>query len=692
MRASLLLLCAVASLVAPPRAAVAQSPTCAPARTALVLGGGGAKGLTHLGVLQALDSLGIVPDLIVGSSMGAVIGALYAAGESPASIRERIREARLDAVIHDYDPTLSPSLVGLPAAVVWERSPTRWVLQSGAVREGEANAILSALSLRANLVAGGDFDRLPIPFRAVATDLATREVVVLDRGDLGEALRASMGIPVLLRPIVRDGRVLVDGGIGSNTPVRIARALGAERVIVSAVSSPLPDLSESADPLAVTNALFEFLFVQDSLLPRAGDVILRHPTEPFGMLDFRPTTIDALVRLGRRTADAALGGARCVRPEGMAPHPVTPLRGVGQIAVTAAHPEDAALVRRRLVPRSHGALDTAALAAGILRLGRSDRIQAAWLTPTTRGDSIDLAIRVTAAPPQRVGMGFAFDHTMSGRLWTGGVQQRVLGSTFDGTVLATIGTYRSDLTAALRREMRIGARTLPVGLAFEGMNEEVRRYDGVTELPSVTTESYGLFVGVRPLYEAGWTQEAGLDWRSWRQPGRSLAASVGVRYAVRHRRAGVPSPSVTFETVLLDDWRRVRLEAMHRDTIGRLIVEPHLRLGAGRALPVQEQFTLGGLDGFAGLPLLAVRGDHEAFASVALRLPLVRRLSARLEPMVGVLGVGGLRVGTGMYTGDLLGGVRAGLELETPFGPIRVEEGFAGRGPRQALIRVGHWF
>jgi hypothetical protein len=71
---------------------------------------------------------------------------------------------------------------------------------------------------------------------------------------------------------------------------------------------------------------------------------------------------------------------------------------------------------------------------------------------------------------------------------------------------------------------------------------------------------------------------------------------------------------------------------------------------------------------------------------------LVRRLQVRVEPMVGVLGVGGLRAGPGTYVGDLLGGVRAGLELETPLGPIRVEEGFSGHGPRQALIRVGYWF
>ena len=146
------------------------------------------------------------------------------------------------------------------------------------------------------------------------------------------------------------------------------------------------------------------------------------------------------------------------------------------------------------------------------------------------------------------------------------------------------------------------------------------------------------------------------------------------------------------EAIALDDWQRVRLEVTRRDTIAGVTIEPRFRLGAGRSLPLQEQFVLGGLDGFAGLPLLAVRGDHEAFASVVLRVPVVRRLHARVEPMVGALGIGGLRGGSGAYTGDLLGGVRAGLELETPFGPIRVEEGFSGRGPRQALIRVGHWF
>jgi hypothetical protein len=463
-------------------------------------------------------------------------------------------------------------------------------------------------------------------------------------------------------------------------------------VIVSAVTSPIPDLTEASDPIAVTNALFEFLWVQDSLAPGTHDVVIRHTTETFEMIDFRPSTIDALVRLGRQTADIALHDRRCVRPLTVTRPTSLRVTDVGAVQIDAALRVDADLVRRRLALAAHAPLDTAALSTGLLRLAQSDRIRAAWLTPSRRGDSLDLDVRVESTSPQRVGMGFAFDHTMSGRLWVGGVHQRVLGTGVEGTVLAAGGTYRRDLTAALRRQTRIGTQLLPVGIAVEGVIENVRRYDGLTELPAITTESWGLFAGVRPLYEAGWTQELGLDWRTWRQPGRALTTSLGARYAIRHRRAGVPTPSVLVEAVVLDDWQRLRLEVTRRDTIAGISIEPRMRMGVGRDLPLQEQFTLGGLDGFAGLPLLAVRGDHELFASVVLRVPMIRRLSARVEPMVGILGVGGLGGGSGVFDGDLLGGVRAGVELQTPFGPIRVEEGFAGRGPRQALIRFGYWF
>ena len=122
--------------------AEAQIGSCAPARTALVLSGGGAKGLAHLGLLEQLDARGIVPDLIVGTSIGAVIGALYASGESSASIAVRLRALPFVDAIRTYEPVVSASLGGLQPVIVWERGVTGRMLQAGTARENEVSALV----------------------------------------------------------------------------------------------------------------------------------------------------------------------------------------------------------------------------------------------------------------------------------------------------------------------------------------------------------------------------------------------------------------------------------------------------------------------------------------------------------------------------------------------------------------------
>ncbi|HEX6432756.1 MAG TPA: patatin-like phospholipase family protein, partial [Gemmatimonadales bacterium] len=258
------LLCAACLTAAP-----LSAQECRPARTALVLSGGGAKGLAHIGVLRVLDSLGIRPDLVVGSSMGAIVGGMYASGYTGREIDSLARSLPLADLFRTYQPRAPRSLGPVQPLVVWEQGDRRFNIQSATVVEPEVNALVNAAMLRGNLLARGNFDSLPIPFRAVAADLADRSVVVLRGGDLARAVRASFAIPLIFAPESLNGRILADGGLVANIPVAAARKAGAERVIVSDATERLGDSLDLYSPLELADRLLGFLFQQpaDSVQP-----------------------------------------------------------------------------------------------------------------------------------------------------------------------------------------------------------------------------------------------------------------------------------------------------------------------------------------------------------------------------------------------------------------------------------------
>ncbi len=284
-RRSLTVCCVV--LVVASRSMQGQTvAACPAARTALVLGGGGAKGFAHIGVIEIMDSLGLKPDLVVGTSIGAIIGGMYASGYTGAQIDSILHAVPLASFIKQYQPAVSPSLGLLRPAAVWERVRSGYALQTGAVQEGAANALIEQLMLRGNILARGNFDSLPIPFRAVATDLQTHTAVLLAQGDLAQAARASSAIPVVLQPMRLNGRWLTDGGVAENVPVGIARDLGAARIWVSDLPYGGPDPNTFDNPIALTVWMLSSLFHQDRFTPVGGDVLIENPTQPFPNLDF----------------------------------------------------------------------------------------------------------------------------------------------------------------------------------------------------------------------------------------------------------------------------------------------------------------------------------------------------------------------------------------------------------------------
>ena len=238
MALALWLALAGASMVHAQPKAVPQRP-----KVALVLSGGGAMGIAHVGAIQELERLGIRPDLVVGTSMGSIVGGLYAAGLSGAELQQAVESMNWDAIFDTSPPRDGLSYrqkqqqadfpVKATVGVVDGKPRTPEALIS------DANLLLQLRRLLGARAAVPDFDHLPIPFRAVATDIETGQKVVIDRGELAGAMRASMSVPGVFAPYKLDGKLLLDGGMADNVPIDVARDLGADIVIVVATQTPL---------------------------------------------------------------------------------------------------------------------------------------------------------------------------------------------------------------------------------------------------------------------------------------------------------------------------------------------------------------------------------------------------------------------------------------------------------------------
>lgn len=685
----------VLSLASGAVASDALAQSCAPAKTALVLSGGGAKGFAHIGVLEVIDSLGIKPDLVVGTSIGAVIGALYASGYSGAQIDSILRTLPIEHMIRKYEPRVSSALGVLRPIAAWERGEAGYVLQSGAVRESEVNAFLSSLMLRGNLKARGNFDSLPIPFRAVATDLATREPVVLSTGDLARAVRASAGIPVVLRPMHIGDQWLVDGGIAENVPVNVAHDLGARRAWISLLPFAGPDPKHFDDPFTITSVLLNSLFEQDSIEAGGRDVLIRNPTTTFENLNFSRATTDSLIEIGRVAARAAFGAARCLRPLSTAERRVAVPAHVSQVGFSGARIVDGDLVLDELGLSAGTPLDVARLDRGIGAIRQHERYRALWLQPDGSGDDVNFHVQLDPAPQRSFGVGVAFDQFMSGRLWLGGIDRTLLNGDAEGVGVARLGTYEQDLDVFVRRRALVGQRYVPFTVEAQLEHESVRLFSGDGELPSAETREMIGFVGLKQDPRVGtWQGEAGLDARLWREPLRDTRGTFGLRASAFRAASDYEMGSIV-EVLGFTDFQRARLDVSRVwRIVGDMDVTARVRAGWGNRLPIQETFALGGDDGFAGFRLGELRGSQELFGGILVRKPLNSLLHARVELMTGEVadGSGVLRRIPGTTTGELFGGVRVGLEAASPLGPIRVEEGLANTGQRQILIRVGRWF
>lgn len=280
-------------------------------RIGLVLGGGGARGYAHLGVLKKLEELRVPYDYITGTSMGSIVGGLLATGMQAEEITKIFRDADWGELLIDKtaredlpfrrkaDDTLG--LFGPKLGIGKDSN----LLPKGMVSGQKVTLLFeSVTSQRVNT---DDFDLLPIPYRAIATDIITGEMVVMGNGELSMAMRASMAVPAAFDPVRWNEHLLVDGGLARNLPVDVARNMGAEAVIAIDVGAKLISEEEITDALAIVYQITGLLTVQNTNVQiqtlKEDDVLITPELgNDVGSADFQK--LDVALPIGYAAADA----------------------------------------------------------------------------------------------------------------------------------------------------------------------------------------------------------------------------------------------------------------------------------------------------------------------------------------------------------------------------------------------------
>jgi NTE family protein len=406
---------AAAAAGRPVRAQVADSARV-PALVGLALSGGSAKGLAHVGVLRVLEDAGLPVHRVAGTSMGAILGGLYAIGYSPMQLDSIVRATDWPLAFRD---TRERRFVGYEERAFTGRTFLTLPivggdvsLPGGAVAGQRIGELLARLTWPAR--ATRDFRALPRPFVAVATDLASGAIVVLDTGSLARALRASSSLPTIFEPVRLDGRTVIDGYVVRNLPAPEVRALGADLVVCSDVT----DLPDPADTMRTLLDLFaRTVVLQGAVLAdeqqRTCDLLIRPDLSGLG-----PFTFDKAgewIRRGEAAARAQLPALRelAARAAPASPVPAVPAipdaAPIARIAIPGIPPGSERFVERRVRLRPGMLATSDSLAAAVDRAYASGVFRRVGYDATMPGDSLDVRVIAEPQSEDRVGLGVRYD-------------------------------------------------------------------------------------------------------------------------------------------------------------------------------------------------------------------------------------------------------------------------------------------
>ncbi len=432
-----LLLCAVA----PTDAALVSGDVPDRPRVGLVLAGGGAKGGAHIGVLKVLEELKVPVDCVAGTSVGALVGGGYAAGLTPADMEDFILAIDWQAVVGGAGERDLEPIEQKQEGVIYSNrieagiQDRRVRMESGLVNANDIENLLRQYVAAARRQP--DFDRLPIPFRAVATDMVTGEMAVLERGDLATALRASMAIPGAFAPVIIGEQILADGGMVRNIPVDVARNLCADVVIVVNLVEDPPDPSELRSAAQLLSRSTDVMFAVNEQVQLDSldddDIRIDVAVGDIGTVDFE------------RVAEAVPLGEEAAR------------RLTGRLAALAVPPAEYAAWRARVTAEQDVQVRVAEVVYEGLRRVNEDYLR--YYSTVRPGDVVDTEVlsreaRAMGALHDIDSVGYRLEGDPSATRLVWMPQEKTIGPDYLRFDFGAYGTVDGDWAFALYAEHR----------------------------------------------------------------------------------------------------------------------------------------------------------------------------------------------------------------------------------------------
>jgi NTE family protein len=697
-----------------------------------VLSGGGARGAAHIGVLKVLEELRVPVDCITATSMGSIVGGAYASGLSVPEMEKAVGEINSTLLFVERPPREDLAmrrklddrsiLFGVELGIDKEGLKLPKGIVSGVQLESVLRGLVKTPGYR-------KFDELPIPYRAVATDLESGTAVVIAEGEIAHAMRASMSVPGAIAPAEQNGRILVDGGLTDNLPVEVARSMGADVVIAVNLGTPLLKRDSLGSVLGVTAQMINILTEQNvraSLASlKATDILIEPELGNFSASDFDdlqktiPIGEAAARKVADRLAKLALSAEEFQRFQVARAAPQPPRQPIDEIRFAPLARVNPDVPRGWMDTKTGVPIDDKALDQDLRRIygtGDFERVGYSIVEERNRRVLIVDAVEKAWGPDYlKAGLGLGSDFK---------------GDDFFNLAVSYRRTWLNPLGAEWRTDLQVGnttraatefyqpvfvTRSLFVAPRAEVVrqvqdvyrnDQRVARYDVRTGLAGVDVGSeFGRYGELRLGLAAGAVRPTETTGSPLLAPPKSKSdeGAATMRFIVDQLdSANFPRHGYAGRFAVYDshpglgaDYRytRVDADAIGAMSWGRSTVSVALRGGtevSGNPLPSYDMFTWGGFLQQSGFPRGALTGERLAFGRVVYTYQL-----ARQKIFDGVYAGASLEqgyLGKPLVPGAASGSVTSGslfLGMDTPVGPMYLAYGHAQRGHSAFYFYLG---